>query len=182
MFDEPSVAALLEQYPLSAIDAAAESLAEAARYDKAFYQPDAELLEAWVRSIAQLNLSVNDCLPAVQAHYEERTERIMLADLIRGARLIRKDRAEREKAQQALALNGPRPASPGHRSAIMKQLRAQFGMTGDIDVIDRVDPPPINLDDAWRRLNQSEAEHWDKNRVAKAMRAWHDQQKDLASV
>lgn len=182
MLDERSVAALLKQYPLRAIDAAAEALAEAARFDRTFYQPDSELFEAWVRSVARLNLSVDDCLPAVQAHYEERVERITLADLIRGARLIRKDRAEREKAQQALALNGPRPASPVHRAAIMKQLRAQFGRDGDVDIIARLDPPSVSLDDAWRRLNQSQAEHWDKNRVAKAMRAWHDQQKGFASV
>jgi hypothetical protein len=182
MSDELRIAALLGQYPIRAIDAATEALAEAARFDKAFYQPDPDLLEAWVRSIARLNLSVDDCLPAVQAHYEERAERITLADLIRGARLVRKDRAEREKAQQALALNGPRPASPDHRAAIMKQLRARFGKTGDVDVIARLDPPVTSLDDAWRRLNQSEPEHWDKSRVAKAMRGWHDQQKDLASV
>ncbi|MEV1134523.1 hypothetical protein [Rhodococcus coprophilus] len=64
----------------------------------------------------------------------------------------------------------------------MNQLRARSEKAVDIDMIARMDPPPTNLDDAWRRLNQSEAEHWTKNRVAKAMRALHDQRKALASV
>lgn len=182
MLDERSINAFLDKYPLHAVRAVTQALAEIARYDKSFYKPTPDLMEVWIRSIARQNLPIDDCVHAVQVHYEERGERITLADLIRSARLIRKDRAEREKAQHARALNGPRPASPDHRAAIMKQLRAQFGKAGDVDMIARLDPPPASLDDAWRRLNLSAVEHWDKNRVAKAMRAWHDQRNDLASV
>ncbi|MCM6776256.1 hypothetical protein NDR87_18820 [Nocardia sp. CDC159] len=100
---------------------AAQVLAKCACFDPSFSRPDKALAVGWAEAFSRYDLELPDLLEAVTRHYVESAERAMPTHLIRHAREIRRDRAEREKAHQA-ALEAP-PASPEHRAEVLRLVR-----------------------------------------------------------
>ncbi|KZM68326.1 hypothetical protein [Nocardia terpenica] len=101
---------------------AARVLAKCACFDPMFSKPDPALAVGWAEAFTRYQLELPDLLDAVTRHYAESAERAMPTHLIRHAREIRRDRAEREKARPA-ALPAP-PARSEHRAELMRWVHA----------------------------------------------------------
>ncbi|MFC9892133.1 hypothetical protein ACFVMC_00425 [Nocardia sp. NPDC127579] len=97
-------------------------LAKCACYDPVFSRPDPALATGWAEAFSRYDLTLADLLDAVTRHYCESADRAMPVHLIRHARDIRRDRAEREKAGIP-ALPAP-PAGPSRRAEVMRLVRA----------------------------------------------------------
>ena len=77
---------------------ASQVLAKCACYDPTFSRPDPAIAQAWAEAFDRYQLELPDLLAAVTRHYVESTDRAMPAHLVKHAREIRRDRAERENA------------------------------------------------------------------------------------
>jgi hypothetical protein len=156
---------------------AIEVLKKASLFDPAFSKPDHGMALAWAEALSKYKFDVRDCLDGVSLHYENHRERITVADVIRNARGIRKERAEREKATEARAIGAAPPASDATRNRIMQWAQGKFGIDRDLEAVARLDPPPASLADAHQRLAATDSA-WDIARVAKAMHKWNVQRRD----
>lgn len=101
---------------------AAAVLAKCACFDPVFSRPDAALATGWAEAFGRYDLELPDLLEAVTRHYCESADRAMPVHLIRHARELRRDRAEREKAHQA-ALPPGQTASSERRAQVMRLVR-----------------------------------------------------------
>ena len=94
---------------------AAAALSRAALFDDRVTDGDAARIAAWAEAMEPHQLPQADVLAAVTAHYQAAgADTMRVGDLIQGARSIRRDRAEREKATDAHnAWTAPNPAIGG---------------------------------------------------------------------
>lgn len=96
---------------------AAAALSRAALFDDRITEGDAARIAAWAEAMEPHQLQQADVLAAVTAHYQPAgVDTIRVGDVIQGARTIRRDRAEREKAaeiHEASAIAPPNPAIGG---------------------------------------------------------------------
>jgi hypothetical protein len=79
---------------------AAKVLAKCACYDPMFSRPDPVLAAGWAEAFTVYSLELPDLLAAVTKHYIESADRAMPSHLIRLAREIRRDRGQRESADE----------------------------------------------------------------------------------
>lgn len=83
------------------IIAVAHVLGKAALFDPRLSKPDDGKALAWAQAIQPHHFDTADMLAAVVKHYRENAERtLMVADVIAQAKAIRRDRAQREDAEQ----------------------------------------------------------------------------------
>lgn len=81
---------------------AAQVLAKCACFDPMFSKPDPALAAGWADAFSVYKLELPDLLDAVTKHYIESADRAMPSHIIKHARDIRRDRAEREAASPEL--------------------------------------------------------------------------------
>ncbi len=73
----------------------------AAILDDRVAQPDKARIAAWAEQVERHNLAQSDLLDGLQAFYDGPSERaIQIGDLVHHARIVRRDRTEREEADQ----------------------------------------------------------------------------------
>ena len=96
---------------------AAAALSRAALFDDRITEGDSARIAAWAEAMEPHQLQPPDVLAAVTAHYQPAgVDTIRVGDVIQGARAIRRDRAEREKAaeiHEASVITPPNPAIGG---------------------------------------------------------------------
>lgn len=80
---------------MTTVTEAAAVLAKAAAYDPVFSKPNPAMVAAWAEAFTEYGLCVEDLLAAVTKHYSESSERVMPVHIIRHARALRRDRADR---------------------------------------------------------------------------------------
>lgn len=99
------------------VRATASAIGRSALFDDKITEGDSGRLAAWAEALQPFNFDQADMLSAVTSYYQSNPNgrTIQVADIIKHGRDIRRDRAEREKAQEAMLTprTPPNPALGG---------------------------------------------------------------------
>lgn len=119
--------------------AAAAAWSRARIYDDKLGEPDAARLAAWAESVERWKLDAPDLIEGVMRYYEGETHgrTIGIGDLLHHARESRRQRAERETAEQVHAAAAALPAGDGWAglpiNASGRPVWAAYDVNGAID-------------------------------------------------